>query len=362
MKTEINKLIEEADHYQDEHPRKTEILQKAYALAQNLKDIELQLEVGTSLVGASQWSGNKTITLSIFPQLLNLLDENPEYLDEYSLLWEYKWVVRGLPDYPNITKIQIFDALKDMEQRFISEGNSKKVIYQYMSKIYLKLGMLEEAKVFYGRSKKHKGDAYLSDCTACIVNAKVLLYCLTESLEEALVVAKPIFNKKYSCHSVPISTYAYVLPFVMKAGQMEKAKEMFDRFCKVYSKDSELYSGPIFYCIKTEQYSKAINFLEKASSRFLDPRSTDYKPIKSLDDFNYALSFWYLCDSLDQGKKKEVKIRFHKDFVHFKSNHNYTIEELKNFFKTEALTLAMAFDLRNENNFISNQITEVFNY
>ena len=84
MKTDLNKLLGEASHYKDESTRRTELLQKAYALTQSMKDLELQLEVGSDLIKAAQWSGNTLISISIFPQLLSLLDKHPEYSDDHS--------------------------------------------------------------------------------------------------------------------------------------------------------------------------------------------------------------------------------------------------------------------------------------
>ena len=65
MKTELDSLLKEAYGYTDESPRKTVLLQKAYALAQTMVDIEQQLNIGKDLVQASQWSGNAPVALSI---------------------------------------------------------------------------------------------------------------------------------------------------------------------------------------------------------------------------------------------------------------------------------------------------------
>ncbi|AOR28806.1 hypothetical protein FORMB_17720 [Formosa sp. Hel1_33_131] len=362
MKTDLNKLLGEASHYKDESTRRTELLQKAYALTQSMKDLELQLEVGSDLIKAAQWSGNTLISISIFPQLLSLLDKHPEYSDDHSLLWKYKWVIMDLPDFPNITKTQIFDAVKDMEKRYLKEGHSKKVIYEYKSRVYLELGMLEEAKGFYKRATKIQTTNNMSDCKACRIYAKFKLYCHTELLETALKVGEPLFTKKHTCSSVPIGAYAYVLPFLMKSDNIKLAKKMFEKYIKEKEKDSDSYHEPILYCIKARQFTKALALLEEDTDRFLKPSSEDYSPLELSSDFYFALTYWYLCDCLQKENKGQIKIRFHRDFVLYKASNMYKVAELKHYFKDYTLTIAKVFDQRNENNFISSKITETFSY
>ena len=362
MKMELDSLLKEAYEYNDESPRKTELLQKAYTLAQTIQDVEQQLNIGKDLVQASQWSGNSPVALSIFPQLLTLADKNPQLEGNYSMLWEYKWVITDLPDFPTITKKQIFAALKDMENRYKKAGYGRKVIDHYYSIIYLQLGMIDQAKEFALLAIKSKGDSYMQDCIACVKLANFKLSCHTESLDNALKIGQPLFDKKYSCSSVPVGAYAYILPFLLNAGKMKYAKKIFEQYYEVMDQDSDFYHEPILYCIKSKQFTKALELLGKDTSKFLESSSSFYSPLKDIDCFQYALSFWYLCDQIVRAGKTKIKFIFHEDFILYNSTNSYVIKELLDFFKTETLALAKSFDQRNENNFISNQIIETFNY
>ena len=362
MKAELDQLLQDASKYDDEVPRKTKLLQKAYALAQTMKDVKLQMSIGNDLVQASQWSGNTPVAISIYPQLLTLSDKYPALEGDYSMLWEYKWIITDLPDFPSITKEQIFAALKDMESRYKKEGFGTKVIHHYYSRIYLQLGMIDKAKESAQRAIKMKGDSYMEDCIACVMLADLELSCHTKSLERALKIGQPLFLKQYSCSSVPIAAYAYILPFLLKAGKMEYAKKMFKHYYEVMGQNTDFYHEPILYCIKARQFAKALELLGNDTSKFLVPSSPFYSPLKELEDFQYALSFWYLCEQLEKEGKTKFKFAFHEDFMLYKSTNTYLVKELKPFFKTQTLALAKAFDQRNENNFISNQITETFNY
>ncbi len=351
---EYNKIMSGAGRLNEYDLSSVNILKKAFNLAQKMNDDELILESGEALIEASIFSDENLTAISILPKLLTIVDKSSISDDRF--LWEYKWVLETLLEYPHISKQQMFDALNDMRDRHGKLGYNDKVYYEHLFHLYYNLGMKEEAQdsldKFYEFSLDYNP---MSSCKACIAHDVLLYYDMFYMFDKVMEAAEPILNGSLSCNNKPIATYSYLTVVYLKKRDYKSAAKMFN----LYEKKKKGYAGkfnidPSIYLIKMKEYTKAINEL-KEGNRF------SYLKIKNRNYLKYCYVYWYLAHNLIQDGFKEVKITFSKDFPFYDSSNVYDTHLLNDFFKKESQTLANQFDLRNGNRSVSSFENTIFN-
>ena len=102
---------------------------EAVRLADAHQDVEAGFHARQEYVKATMFSGQPDKMLVAFTWCLAQVDRDPERFDLYRLLWQYKWVVNALPDFPTITRRQIEEMFADMERRFLAFGATPQAVW-----------------------------------------------------------------------------------------------------------------------------------------------------------------------------------------------------------------------------------------
>src|SRR5437870_10345778 len=88
-------------------PTQYALTDEAVRIADAHGDVDAGFQARQEYIKATMFSGQPDKMLVAFSWCLSQVDRNPERFDRYRLLWQYKWVVNSLPDFPQISLAQI---------------------------------------------------------------------------------------------------------------------------------------------------------------------------------------------------------------------------------------------------------------
>lgn len=141
---EINQVLAAAGVL--EHgPARIALVEEAVRLADARNDLKEGFRTRCALTAASVFAGQADVTLVAFSWRLAQCDRDPATFKERELLWEYKWVVENLPNFPEVTRPQIEAMLADMVRRYERAGSTLHAVHKKRRGVLLAMGDLAGA-------------------------------------------------------------------------------------------------------------------------------------------------------------------------------------------------------------------------
>lgn len=201
----LDELLSEAYSMPDGQA-KLLLLEEAARIADNLNDIDRGYDIRTDIIYQGVFSGYAMNAIVAFSWCLAQFDKDPERYSSYDLLWEYKWILGHVDDFPDIPLNKADEIFEDMRRRYLEYGASLRPYYSLKCRHMMKLGQKVEAEEFYTKWINASRD-YLNDCTACDLDNEIEYMIYIGDYEKALEMAKPILSNQLKCGEVPHITY-----------------------------------------------------------------------------------------------------------------------------------------------------------
>src|SRR5713226_3290360 len=139
---QIGELVDRANGLRH-GPTQLALVEEAVNLADAHNDTAAGFDTRLEYVSAALFAGQPDRMLVAFAWMLSQFDRDPEAYDAHRLLWQYKWVVNALPDFPQITRAQIEEMFADMERRYRAFGASMQTIFFKKRGVAYKMGDVE---------------------------------------------------------------------------------------------------------------------------------------------------------------------------------------------------------------------------
>ncbi len=340
---ELNALEEKVWETEDPASRLA-LLEEGIRLADSHNDIESGYEWRQMLINDAVFVGYPEKMLVAFSWCLAQVDKNPEEYDPTSILWQYKWVVDRLPEFPQISLSQMEDALQDMAKRYEAYGASLRPVYKLRHKIAMAVHDRPAAEKWFHEWRKAAIDS-LCDCRACEQNDLVEHLVASGDLVAAKREAQPLFTKKMTCSEIPDLTYSRMLLPLAKLGKLDDA----DRYQKLgykCGKDNRDFLSEmgdnILYLVLRGDMAKAKKILEKHLLWALE--TVALRP-----RFAFYLAAVVLLEKLAQAGKATHNFQFPRTFPLYQEIGTYDLAALIDWFHRELQDLAQRFDTRNGN-------------
>ena len=166
-------------------PTKVALLEEAVQGADALQDLDLAFAVRVHLVDAGVFSGMAERALVAFAWCLAQSDRDPERFPQARLLWEYKWIVNKLPDFPTIPRGKIRAMEEDYHARLKREGQGLRSLYKLLMDNANSMGY-RRAGIEYEKTWRRARRDDMSDCAACDLDAEVAALNRAGRYREAL--------------------------------------------------------------------------------------------------------------------------------------------------------------------------------
>ncbi|WP_186315686.1 hypothetical protein [Catellatospora sichuanensis] len=142
---------------------------------------------------------------------------------EHLILWQFKWIVNALPEFPDVPLDRTYAVLEDMRARYLRGGHSLHAVHQARWQIALHVGDLDEAAAAYHDMITAKQDS-LANCSVCVPSAQAWYLLTLNRPEDAIAVAAPFADSW--CRTQPERIRTNLMLAHLYTGDLRKAAEL----------------------------------------------------------------------------------------------------------------------------------------
>jgi hypothetical protein len=255
---------------------------------------EVAYDARDEMIDAATWSGQAEKALLAFAWCLNhhdqQLPEERDWWQNQNLLWRYKWILGSLDNFPNIAPVRIEALFQDFETRLTQAGFGLRAAAHKRLNYAQHRGDRTDAAKQFALWQSTTRDS-MADCHACEINEVVSYHIFLEQHEQALQAAKPLLEKRLTCHSVPTTTYGSVLKPLLILGRLEEAVRYHKLGIKISGDPDYLSSSAdhLVFLALTGNFAPAKKVIEKNLRHTLESRE-----LKSKFEFFAAMLTWAL--------------------------------------------------------------------
>lgn len=336
---EIQKIllkVEEIQKFSD----KVIALKEAIQLADQHNDIDWGFDLRLDLIRQERNTSKCEESFPAFAWILNASDSNEDYFDESEFLWEYKWMFCSAYRNASIPMEQVMEIGEDLKKRLVKNGFSLRAYYNVMTGLALHLRDYKLAQEYIDLADAEIIDD-MTNCPACELDTKVETLLDQGYIDESLIKAQDLINKKLTCYSMPFQTFCCFAYKLQEYGD-ERASIYFDKALEEYHAHDQYDSSVGYSMSQLVAYMHKVNHPELWT--FFERISEWQIGAEDLHIYNFAR---YLAPVMKQGGKKELHLS--SQLPYYREDGIYDLNELYNYFKETAYDYAERFDKRNGN-------------
>lgn len=328
-----------------------ECIQKAISL----KNKELEFDARHEYLSQLVFMNFHDQAIALYPWFLNYKKNNEiDYYRYHSLVWSFKWVVGRIGSYGKISRQQIDTLFDQFEQEVLEFGAGKKIISYFKLTLHTYMGNLEEAEVHLKAYKRSRAVSSIDDCYACQINNVVDFSLQKRDYKKVIRDSKDLVYKKYTCDSVPKTTYPKICMAYMMLGNSLKAEE----FYQLSVKELRLTQPQIpnvgyllYYLAKNKMYVQAKKLLDKQLKYSFETNADLYK-------LRFCIGCYFLFKNAAADAIEFFKLNVDESFALEATKKGYRVAELRDWYKTQVEEYIKLLDTRNGNSFYQ----EYFDY
>ena len=341
---EIQKLLYQINDNKSLTPKdKVKMYKQAADIADANDDIEWGYDVRVKLIQEcfALASGNELLTE--FTWLMNAYENHPDWFDENDFLWQYKWVLGELYNNPDVSMEQIRNVMEDFKSRLERNGFSLQPYYDRLFDENTLLENFAEAKKYLDL-RNNAPDDDMGNCPSCLLDNEIDYLLAIGKFDEACTRVQPLIDKLISCSHVPARTYCSIMYYADKLERKEEAVRFFDYAEEamkqiIEDNDESMCSSVgkmICHLFRAGEEQKGWDYFEASLLWYFESNGQL--------QFEYAVAVW---EGLLKLSTEIVNLELPTNFALYNKECVYRVDDLRNHFKSEAESLATAFDKRN---------------
>lgn len=345
---EIQKILLKLDSLS--HPEdKINLLKQAIQIADANNDLDWGFDLRLDLISQEKDTSHCTESFPAFTWILSTYDANPELFNEDDFLWEYKWMAAAARRNVNISRQQVESIMADLKMRMERNGYTLRGYYSVMIYWNLFIGDMQEANKYLELRDSTPRDR-MSHCPACELDTKVEIELIEGQFDKAITTANDLITKKLTCGVMPLATFCNLAYYLSKAGDA-RAAEFFakaeEEIAEAKENDTSLISNISDLIVYLSKYdtNKAWEYFQKYADWEIGAED--------------AVSFDFSKNILTLLKQEgEIHLTMSEKLPYFKTDGNYNVADLYDFYYQKARNLAQQFDARNETNAFTKALEE----
>ncbi|MFF4213680.1 hypothetical protein ACFYZE_30895 [Streptomyces sp. NPDC001796] len=325
-------------------------LEEVMRHADALDLVEFAFEVRMQATSVFQHSWVPAKAFLAYSWCLAAYDREPERFGaraEHRLLWNIKWMIYSVHQFPEIPLQRAFDLLDDMERRYRRGGHSMHAVLQHRGLIAESVGELEQAQEFYERMDRTRRDS-LSDCSGCVPSSQVRTLVALGRDVEAIRIGEPARTSFCSEQPQWINS-ELLLPYV-RTGRGEQALEA-HRTAYRRMRDNPHHLAELalhlLFCVHTGNAGRGLDLIERHLS-WLDQARTP------LAEAEFAAAAVAVLAALENQGEGELLLRF--PAAGGRRRPDTSVSALATELRETAMDIAARFDTRNGNDYQSKRI------
>ncbi|MFC0027931.1 tetratricopeptide repeat protein [Micromonospora chaiyaphumensis] len=313
-------------------------------------DIPFAFSARMNAISDFHHGGDPTRAFLAFSWCLSVFDKQPEVVGRqyaHSLLWDFKWIVWALPQFPDIPLDRTMAVLDDMQRRYQLAGHSLHAVHQHRWLVAHHVGDMSAAQESYDRMLTAKRDT-MSDCSACVPSGQVRHLTSLGRFEEAITVGEPF--KRGGCSEQPQWMLSELLTPYLRTGRFDEAVEAHrDGYRRIRDDRHHLdnLAQHVLFCGLTGNEPRGLELVERHLN-WLERPSSPYAAME------FAASAALVLGRLRASGRGDLVVSRRSDDG--TRRWEATVAEVHDEVAQQARTIAARFDARNGNRHQSNRI------
>lgn len=314
-------------------------------------DIPYMIFLREELCDESSWFLDELDVVTIFPELLSLIDKYPDAgltcfqqgADHQSdLLYLYGHMLDSCLSFYQIPFEDCINFHNDYKKRRVAYGYSPRKAYHDFVEFYIETGHMESAKEFLHKLKVIPPASY--DCVACSTITEIKYYLLNNEKEKADKLAEKILNGTLRCRGTLSDSLLRLkqqyLKYDILHGNYGEAAEAADLLehsgseVKVHNRWASFMCAYAFH-----KPGRGLRIYKKHWKEWEEEKDQ----YERFYEFKDAACF-FKCLKCN---KETIKLDAGNIFPLYNKTNVYNTEDLCNYYYKEAENIAKKFDKRN---------------
>ncbi|MBA4018791.1 MAG: hypothetical protein C0483_16610 [Pirellula sp.] len=352
MPFEIETLVREADAL-PHCEAQVALYERAVALADSVNDLQAGYELRLKLMMSAVFAGRTELMFVAFSWCSAQSDRRPEQFPIRNLLWQFKWFVDNLGDFPQISLTQINAAFDDMRRRYVQHGASLHAVWNIRRQLSLILRDFEESDRCHEEFKNSRRDEF-SNCIACVSSGEIEYFAGRRRWELAVESFDRHISDGKRCLTQPAVAYSRVLLPLAKLERWDEAREYQRkgyRLARNQSGFTLVFARHLYFAALDNNVAAAKRMAALHTEAALRATSV-------YDRMQYvtALGACALCIRRSGGGKITLPLPAEMQLADAKGK--VDVAALLEWCRADAVATAELFDKRNGNSHISREVKE----
>lgn len=354
----FQQLMDQAEDLPEHSPLRLPLLEEAVREADRLADEELAYEARSQLVEVATFNGCEDRALVAFGWCLAYADRlGDDFHDDYTLLWQYKWMADNVSSFPAVSREQVTSMAADFQRRLESNGHGLRPVHKIHWSNATAMGDLDRLPELFETWQESSADM-LSDCRACDADSVVTHWACLGDAERAITAATPILEGALSCSCVPHVTLATILRPLAELGRFDEADAHQQRGYRLVSRDRNHLADVgdhLEYLALRQAWTRGVRMVERHLAWTIESTNPSHQ-------FDFDLGAWMLLARLAEERDNPRKLRTPAGFPLASEDDRYRPSDLAAWFEERTRRTGRRFDERNGNDFHARLIDDAIAY
>ena len=346
----IRRLIAEAAE-QPRGPLQVELLAEAARIADLHNDVAAGFRVRRALMDAALGGGQPQQMTVAFTWCVAQSDRDPKAVPPEQILWQYRWVISNLPQFPEVPRKQIEDAIADMIVRYRAAGSTLRPVHLLMLNTGIKLRDTAMASAAHAAWSSAERDS-LSDDPRTELSFCVDYFVFTKRYQEAIDLCPQVLaGRADDMHFFGTDSAELLVP-LLELGRVADALRVQRsgyRYIAKRHRYLDMVGAHIELLARLDQFAAPVKMFEEHVGYALDTK-------QYMDRFDFSWSALVLVERLRRAGHTTFKMRLPKEFPVTPSGRTCDLAELAAWLRADAADLANKFDARNGNTYFMDRL------
>jgi tetratricopeptide (TPR) repeat protein len=335
-----------------------QLLTEAVRVADSTRDLDTMFECRLELIEAATSGGRGEQIFAAFAWCLAQYEADPERFEDHedTLLWQFKWVLDQLDEFPQISMAQAKKLFKQMADQYRRGGYSMRPVYYIEFCFAKRIGDFARAKKQLAAFQKEPRDS-LADCMACELDNMADYYDIVDQPDKAIEAAQPIVKGKRRCAEIPHRTFSMLLRPLAQLGRYEEADAIQAKGYRLIRSNPEFLgqvAAPIVYLVHRDQIELATTYLQRHFSWALET-------CEQRTRYVFYIAAKGLFAKLAEGKPK-CSLQLPEKFPLFSPSGEYELSEIIDWLTGQSREIGEGFNRRNGTTYYTDGLVKRLSY
>jgi cellulose synthase operon protein C len=248
-------------------PGQIALVEQALVRADAVDDDQLRFEARMLATNAYQFGGEPVKGFVTFAWCLARYDGRPDDFGQHesSLLWQFKYMISSMTQFPEVPLSRAEQILDDMERRFRAGGHSLQAVYKYRHRVARHVGDEPATERYYELWQSAPRDGN-SDCRGCDPNSQLAYLISRGRDEEAIELSEPVLAGRLTCSEQPQSILTTLLLPYLRTGRFDEARAAHHKAYRAHrGNPANLYdvAEHVYFCAMSGNAAAGLELIER---------------------------------------------------------------------------------------------------